>query len=324
MLQGLDQRSKIEEVGGAPERLRCGTTQKELQRFRRSCKKNSPSVLSCIGIRGQEKAATATTKPGQPTADKKGKCQLPPYETKGIWRKREPWERSHPQVKQRVCPIPAMTGVSRLGTRAKHCKVLWPGEWVCQFTTRKSSATGYPPEAQHYMGGEESERPQISQKDFGWRNAGAWREGQGPTENQPGKETIENSMPSYGSDTTTCHTPVQGMQPKSRLSKTARRTSIFHRLPKHLHSQHLRRGDKAISPHDHSRCSKSSKKVRCSIGRPGSKLPPMKVVIMKFGDPKKSRQKKHICSGGLVWWAEGSPGGSPLLYEQHRTRGQPL
>jgi len=36
---------------------------------RKRCMKNSPSVLSCIGRRGQEKAVTVAAKSGQFTAD---------------------------------------------------------------------------------------------------------------------------------------------------------------------------------------------------------------------------------------------------------------
>jgi len=39
---------------------------------RRRCKKNSPSVLSCIGIRGPEKAVTVAATSGQFKADKTG------------------------------------------------------------------------------------------------------------------------------------------------------------------------------------------------------------------------------------------------------------
>jgi len=42
---------------------------------RRRCKKNSPSVLSCIG-KGQVKAVTVAAKSGQFTADETGKGQF--------------------------------------------------------------------------------------------------------------------------------------------------------------------------------------------------------------------------------------------------------
>jgi len=43
---------------------------------RRHCMKNSPSVLSCIDIRGQEKAVTVASKSRQFTAGQTGKGQF--------------------------------------------------------------------------------------------------------------------------------------------------------------------------------------------------------------------------------------------------------
>jgi len=194
---------------------------------RRSCKKNSPSVFSCIGMRTREGCNrgndAGTTHSG---SDRKVSAPLPtkPKESG----KRGSLEKDPIlQEEQRVCPIPAMTGASGMGTRAKgsaspapasEFASSPPGSPARLETHRKPSATREE---------RKSEWPKYSRKTLAREMPEQRREGQGPTRNQPGKGPIENRMPSNRSDTTTDHAPVQGTQPKNRLSRKARRrTSI--------------------------------------------------------------------------------------------------
>jgi len=65
------------------------------------------------------------------------------------------------------------------------------GERVCQFISRKSSVTGDSLKLRDTREERESERSYMSQKDFGWGNAGPWRREQVPIVSRLGKGPLK-------------------------------------------------------------------------------------------------------------------------------------
>jgi len=160
---------------GAPERLRCRTIQEAsqiLQRVSAGAAKNSPSVLYCIGKRTRE-GCDRGSEVGTAHSGWDGEGPVPPRKPKESGRG-GCCEKKFVSTKS-SCLIFAVVGASGQGTWVKGnvAPVLasesahsFPGSpaWPGAGTYWKFRATREE---------RESERYQISQKDFGWRNAGS-------------------------------------------------------------------------------------------------------------------------------------------------------
>jgi len=139
---------------------------------RRRCKKNS-SVLFCIGKRTRE-AVTVAAKSGQFTVDETGQGQILRGNRRNLAGERE-------RVVRKISSPQKVVSVSNLYNGPNQWARNMGNEESCSgfgkrvgpFISGKSSMTGDPLEAYSSREERESERSQISQKDFGWENAGA-------------------------------------------------------------------------------------------------------------------------------------------------------
>jgi len=143
------------------------------------------------------------------------------------------------------------------------------GKRVCQFNTRESSMTGDPLKAWAAREEKESERTQISQKNFGWRNAKSVKRRIRADWKWHVWDGWHHSRP-Y----TSARDSAEKLERLGHFSRTEkRRISIFCRPCKRLHLRHPKEKGQ---PSVHMITSDAGRLLR-------KEQPLMKVVTVKFG-----------------------------------------